>query len=54
MPIAISSSGCRQEAMLLMKSFDRVQTSSGVWRLKPATNLRYGVSLEFGEEGTLN
>ena len=54
MPIAISSSGCRQEAMLLMKSFDRVRTSLGVWRLKPATNLLYGVSLEFVDEGTLN
>ena len=54
MPIAVSSSGCRQEAMLLMKPLDRVLTSLGVWRLKPAPKLRYGVSLEFVDEGTLN
>jgi hypothetical protein len=54
MPIAISSSACRQEAMLLMKPFDWVRTSLGVWRLKPTPNLRYGVSLEFADEGTLN
>ena len=54
MPIAISSSGCRQEGMLLMKLFDWVRASLGVWRLKPAPNLRYGVLLDLVDEGTLN
>ena len=54
MPIAVSSSGSRQEAMLLMKPLDRVRTSLGVWRLKPAPNVRYGVSLELVDEGTFN
>ena len=54
MPIAVSSSGCRQEAMLLMKPLDTVRTSLGVWRLKPGPNVRYGASLELVDEGTFN
>lgn len=54
LPIAISSSGCRQEAMLLMKPLDRVRTSLGVWQLKPAPNLRRGGLLDLVDEGTLH
>jgi hypothetical protein len=54
LPIALSSSGCRQEAMLLMKLLDQVRTSLGVWRLTPASSLRSGASLELTDEQTLN
>jgi hypothetical protein len=54
MPIAVSSSGYRQEAMLLMKPLDRVRTSLGVWRLKLGPNVRYGASLELVDERTFN
>jgi len=52
--IAVSCSGGRQEVMLLMKALDRVRTSLGVWRLKPAPNERYGASLELVDEKTFN
>ncbi len=54
MPVAVSQSGPRQEAMLLMKPLDWVRTSLGSWRLNLAANARCGASLELVEEGTFN
>jgi hypothetical protein len=52
MPIAVSESGEKQEAMLLMKPFDWVRTTLGVWHLNTDTTLPYGAALELLEDGT--
>ena len=49
-PIAISESSDRQEAMLLMKPLGWVQTALGMWQLKTDPALRYGAALELLED----
>lgn len=44
-PIAASQSRSRQEAMLLMKSFDWVRTTLGVWQLRPDNRSPRGAAL---------
>jgi hypothetical protein len=46
LPLAVSQSRERQEAMVLMKPLDWVRTVLGVWQLRPDGSLPHGVSLE--------
>lgn len=53
-PIAASHIGEKQEAMLLMKEGDRVQSALGVWQVTVAPNLRHGASLQLLEDAVLD
>jgi len=52
-PIAVSHSGEKQEAMLLMKAGDWVRSTLGVWQLTVAPNLRHSASLQLLEDAVL-
>jgi hypothetical protein len=51
MTVAASDSGEKQEAMLLMRPFDWLRTTLGVWQLKNERSLPHGAALELLEEG---
>jgi hypothetical protein len=53
-PIAVSSLGDRQEAMLLMKPFAYVRSSLGIWQLKAMVDVLHCPSLELLEEQMLD
>jgi hypothetical protein len=53
-PIAVSSLGDRQEAMLLMKPFAYVKSSLGIWQLKAMVDVPHCPSLELLEEQMLD
>lgn len=48
--VAASQSGDKQEAMLLMKPFDWLRTTLGVWQLKTERFLPRGAALELLED----
>ncbi len=50
-PIAVSSLGARQEALLLMQPLDWIRTKVGMWQLKTDPSLAQGAVLELVEEG---
>jgi len=52
--VAASQSGEKQEAMLLMRPFDWLRTTLGVWQLKTETFLHRGAALELLEDGRRN
>jgi hypothetical protein len=54
MPIAVSSLGDRQEAMLLMKPLAYVRSSLGIWQLKATVDVPHCPSLELLEEEMLD
>ncbi|MFZ0862294.1 MAG: hypothetical protein WCA27_05620 [Candidatus Sulfotelmatobacter sp.] len=54
MPIAVSSLGDRQEAMLLMKPLAYVRSSLGTWQLKTTVDVPHCPSLELLEEQMLD
>jgi hypothetical protein len=49
----VSHIGEKQEAMLLMKAGDWVQSTLGVWQLMIEPNLRHGASLQLLEDAVL-
>jgi len=51
MTIAASDSGEKQKAMLLMRPFDWLRTTLGVWQLKTERSLPHGAALELLEDG---
>ena len=53
LPIAVSESREKQEAMLLMKRLDWVRTTLGVWQLKTGPNSIQSARLELLEDGAI-
>lgn len=53
LPIAVSESREKQEAMLLMKPLDWVRTTLGVWQLKTGLTLPHDARLELLEDGVV-
>ena len=53
LPIAVSESREKQEAMLLMKPLDWVRTTLGVWQLKTGPTPRHRARLELLEDGVI-
>jgi hypothetical protein len=53
LPIAVSESREKQEAMLLMKPLDWVRTTLGVWQLKTGLTPPYDARLELLEDGVV-
>lgn len=54
MPIAVSSLGDRQEAILLMKPFAYVRSALGIWQLKTTVDVPHCPSFELLEEQMLD
>ena len=53
-PIAVSSLGDRQEAILLMKPFAYVRSALGIWQLKTTVDVPHCPSFELLEEQMLD
>lgn len=53
LPIAVSESREKQEAMLLMKPLDWVRTTLGIWQLKISLNAPRGAQLLLLEDGVV-